>query len=159
MCSHPLGCFIVIDDAKAMNLTQKMLDANGVMTEYRCVKTRFSVWLVAGAVALTAMVACKPQAPDMERLSALQRNNAELRKEIARMHALIRQAGADTPDLQQQIDRRNSEVVAAYKQMEALREKETELKMRRIELESRLDSFRDTFTRLQNEIAVQNIQP
>ena len=66
---------------------------------------------------------------------------------------------ADTPDLQQQIDRRNSEVVAAYKQMEALREKETELKMRRIELESRLDSFRDTFTRLQNEIAVQNIQP
>lgn len=75
------------------------------------------------------------------------------------MHALIRFAGEDIPELPQQIDRRNSEVVAAYKQMEALREKETELKMRRIELESRLDSFRDTFTRLQNEIAVQNTKP
>lgn len=108
---------------------------------------------------LATMTACKPQAPDMERLSALQRNNAELRKEIARMQTLIRQAGEDTPELQQQIERRNSEVVAAYKQMEALREKETELKMRRIELESRLDSFRDTFARLQNEIAVQNAKP
>ncbi len=108
---------------------------------------------------LATMTACKPQAPDMERLSALQRNNAELRKEIARMQTLIRQAGEDTPELQQQIERRNSEVVAAYKQMEALREKETELKMRRIELESRLDSFRDTFARLQNEIAVQNVKP
>ena len=75
------------------------------------------------------------------------------------MHALIRQAGEDSPELPQQIERRNSEVVAAYKQMEALREKETELKMRRIELESRLDSFRDTFARLQNEIAVQNVKP
>ncbi|MBQ1961060.1 MAG: hypothetical protein II349_06020 [Akkermansia sp.] len=110
-------------------------------------------------MALTAIAACKPQAPDMERLSSLQRNNAELRREIARMHALIRQAGEDTPDLQQQIDRRNGEVVAAYKQMEALRERETELKMRRIELESRLDSFRDTFARLQNEIAAQNTKP
>ena len=136
-----------------------MLDANDVMPEYRRVKRRFSVWLVAGAVALTAIAACKPQAPDMERLSSLQRNNAELRREIARMHALIRQAGEDTPDLQQQIDRRNGEVVAAYKQMEALRERETELKMRRIELESRLDSFRDTFARLQNEIAAQNTKP
>ena len=108
---------------------------------------------------LATMTACKPQAPDMERLSALQRNNAELRKEIARMQTLIRQAGEDTPELQQQIERRNSEVVAAYKQIEALREKETELKMRRIELESRLDSFRDTFARLQNEIAVQNVKP
>lgn len=136
-----------------------MLDANGVIPEYRRVKTRFSVWLVAGAVALMSLVACKPQAPDMERLSSLQRNNAELRREIARMHALIRQAGEDTPELQQQIDHRNGEVVAAYKQMEALREKETELKMRRIELESRLDTFRDTFARLQNEIASQNIRP
>jgi|GEM_PF-1447265 len=115
--------------------------------------------MVAGVVALMAMTACKPQAPDMERLSTLQRNNAELRREIARMHALIRQAGEDTPELQQQIDRRNGEVVAAYKQMEALREKETELKMRRIELESRLDTFRDTFARLQNEIAAQNTRP
>ncbi|MBR5523400.1 MAG: hypothetical protein IKV82_08050 [Akkermansia sp.] len=122
-------------------------------------KRQFSVWLVAGAAMLATMTACKPQAPDMERLSALQRNNAELRMEIARMQALIRQAGEDTPELQQQIERRNSEVVAAYKQMEALREKETELKMRRIELESRLDSFRDTFARLQNEIAVQNVKP
>lgn len=72
------------------------------------------------------------------------------------MQALIKQAGEDTPDLAQQIDKRNSDVVAAYQQIEALRQKETRLKMRCIELETRLNTFRDTFTQLQNEIAVRN---
>ncbi len=137
-------------------MTQKRLDGNSHLQEYRRVKRSFSVWMVAGIVLPVMIMGCKPQAPDLERLSALQRHNAELRKDIARMQLLVRQAGADVPELPQQIERRNSEVVAAYKQMEALREKETELKMRRIELESRLDSFRDTFARLQNEIANQN---
>lgn len=138
------------------NVTQKRLDANDAIAEYRGVKRSFLVRVVAGAVVCAMVTGCKPQAPDMERLSALQRHNAELRKEIAQMHSVINQAGEDTPGLSQQIERRNAEVVAAYKQMESLREKETELKMRRIELESRLDSFRDTFARLQNELATQH---
>ncbi len=126
------------------------------MHEYSDVKRSFSRWMAALLMLPVMITGCKPQAPDMERLSALQRHNAELRKDIARMQLLVQQAGADIPELPRQIERRNSEVVAAYKQMEALRERETELKMRRIELESRLDSFRDTFARLQNEIAIQN---
>ncbi len=72
------------------------------------------------------------------------------------MQALIFQAGEDTPGLQEQIDRRNNDVADDYRQMEALRARETELKMRRIELEGRLNQLRDSFRQLQNDLANQN---
>ncbi len=105
---------------------------------------------------LAFLPGCKPQAPDMEKLSAIQQHNAELRQEISRMQALIFQAGEDTPGLQEQIDRRNNDVADDYRQMEALRARETELKMRRIELEGRLNQLRDSFRQLQNDLANQN---
>lgn len=105
---------------------------------------------------LAVLVGCKPQAPDMERLSSIQKHNAELRQEISRMQTLIFQAGEDTPGLQEQIDKRNNDVVEDYKQLETLQARETELKMRRIELEGRMNTLRDTFRQLQNELANQH---
>lgn len=92
----------------------------------------------------------------MERLSSIQKHNAELRQEISRMQTLIFQAGEDTPGLQEQIDKRNNDVVEDYKQLETLQARETELKMRRIELEGRMNTLRDTFRQLQNELANQH---
>lgn len=68
------------------------------------------------------------------------------------MKSRIQQAGEDVPNLQEQIDARNKEVVQAYETLKALKAQETEISMRRIELEGRLDSFRESFRELQNGI-------
>lgn len=68
------------------------------------------------------------------------------------MKSRIQQAGEDVPNLQEQIDARNKEVVQAYETLKALKAQETEISMRRIELEGRLDSLRESFRELQNGI-------
>ncbi len=68
------------------------------------------------------------------------------------MKRRILQAGEDVPNLQEQIDTRNKEVVQAYETLKALKAQETEVSMRRIELEGRLDSFRESFRELQNRV-------
>lgn len=82
----------------------------------------------------------------------MQKRNAELRKEIAEMKSRIQQAGEDVPNLQEQIDARNKEVVQAYETLKTLKAQETEISMRCIELEGRLDSFRESFRELQNGV-------
>ena len=51
-------------------------------------------------------------------------------------------------------------VVQAYETLKALKAQETEVRMRRIELEGRLESFRESFRELQNRIvaSVKNLQ-
>lgn len=99
------------------------------------------------------MTACKPQAIDMAELTRLQARNAQLRQEIADMEATIRRAGADIPDLADQLEARNKEVVQAYENLKKLKAQETEMHKRRIQLESRLDAFRASFQEMQNQIA------
>lgn len=115
------------------------------------VKKVSAICVLLGALALTP--ACKPQGPNIAELSELQRRNARLRLEIARMQALIRQAGEDVPGLADQLDSRNKEVVQAYENLKNLKTQETEMRMRRIELEGRLDAFRSTFRELQSQVA------
>ena len=88
----------------------------------------------------------------MEELAQLQARNTQLRQEIAKMKEIIRRAGADTPDLAEQLESRNREVVQAYENLKRLKTQETEVQMRRIELEGRLDTFRTNFQELQNQI-------
>ena len=101
---------------------------------------------------LLAGIGCKPQGTNIDKLTELQRRNAALRQEIAEMKNLIRRAGEDDPQLQDQIERRNKEVAHAYETLKALKAQETEVSMRRIELEDRLDSFRETFRELQDRV-------
>ena len=98
---------------------------------------------------LLAGIGCKPQGTNIDKLTELQRRNAALRQEIAEMKNLIRRAGEEDPQLQDQIEQRNKEVAQAY---ETLKAQETEVSMRRIELEDRLDSFRETFRELQDRV-------
>ncbi len=114
------------------------------------VKRNVIIWICACVACV--VTACKPQGPNIQKLTDMQKRNAELRKEIAEMKSRIQQAGEDVPNLQEQIDARNKEVVQAYETLKALKAQETEISMRRIELEGRLDSFRESFRELQNGI-------
>lgn len=71
------------------------------------------------------------------------------------MLSRIRQAGEETPQLQEQIDQRNLELESALRRRTALRQQERDLKLRCIELEGRLKTFRSTFEEMKNSIAKQ----
>ena len=114
-------------------------------------KRHGAVWVCMLSL-LLAGTGCKPQGTNIDRLTELQRRNAALRQEIAEMENLIRRAGEDDPRLQEQIEQRNKEVAQAYETLKALKAQETEVSMRCIELEGRLDSFRETFRELQDRV-------
>lgn len=98
----------------------------------------------------------------MAELKELQARNAQLRQEIAQMENTIRRAGDDMPDLAEQLEARNREVVQAYEALKKLKAQETEVHMRRLELEGRLDAFHASFQELQKQAsstAKNNNQP
>lgn len=99
------------------------------------------------------VIACKPQTPNLEKINELQHRNAALRQEIADMESLIKRAGADVPDLPEKLAAQAAEESRAYEKKTAMQAKETELRLRRIELESRLENFRTTFKGLQDQIS------
>lgn len=88
----------------------------------------------------------------MTELRQLQERNAQLRQEIAEMRSIIRRAGEDNPELPDQLEARQKEVLQAYDTLNKLRAQETEVRMRRIELEGRLDAFRAKFQEMQSQI-------
>lgn len=96
---------------------------------------------------------CKPQAPDLERLRTVEANNEQLRTKIAEMQKRIREAGEETPDLEPHIADKRQAINDTLARKTELRRKETNLKLRYIELESRLKAFRAEFASMQNEIA------
>lgn len=106
--------------------------------------------LLPGAIVL--LTACKPQGVNMTELKQLQERNAQLRQEIAEMQSIIRRAGEDNPELPDQLEARQKEVLQAYDTRNKLRAQETEVRMRRIELEGRLDAFRAKFQEMQSQI-------
>ena len=71
--------------------------------------------------------------------------NAEIRREISRMNALIKHAGEDVPGLAENIAAREAEIAAAIKELDKLSNDETNTKLRVIELQDRLDAFRAAF--------------
>ena len=138
------------------SVTHYVLDVYAGISQYKRVKIFFPLSLLTRLGSLLAvcalLVGCKPRGVDMAELTQLQARNTQLQQEIAKMHELIRRAGADTPDLAEQLEARNREVVQAYENLKRLKTQETEVQMRRIELEGRLESFRANFQELQNQV-------
>lgn len=117
----------------------------------RGVKKMISMACLVAAAAVA--VGCAPKTTDPEQLRVVHEQNAQLVQEIARMQALIEQAGEDVPNLQEQISAKEAEVASAIKELDDLHRRESEMKLRGIELRDRLDDFRDAFRKMQNEIS------
>lgn len=134
-------------------MTHYKLDAGVRLRHDICVKihSQACTALLLGVLAL--LPACKPQGPNIAKLKDVQRRNADLHQEIAEMHALIQRVGEDIPGLADRLDERTREERQAYERLIALKQKETELRLRRIELEGRRDAFRSTFKSLQSQVA------
>ena len=113
-------------------------------------KLLFSACLTAF---VAAGVGCAPKTTNPEQLRVVHEQNAQLVKEIAQMQALIEQAGEDVPNLQDQITAKEAEVAAAIKELDELNHRESDMKLRGIELRDRLDGLRTAFRRMQNEIS------
>lgn len=111
------------------------------------------VLCVLGAAAWLPMSGCTPKTTDPEQLRAIHEQNAELRSEIAQMQGLIKEAGEDVPNLNEQIADKEAEIAAAIRELDELDRKETDMRLRVIELQDRLDAFRAAFRMMQNEIA------
>ncbi len=103
--------------------------------------------------AAALLVSCGPRSANPQQITALHEQNALLRDEITRMETLIRQAGEDTPELAAQIAGREQEVKNAMEELCRLTQEETELKIRVLQLQRRLDAFQHSFTQMQKELA------
>lgn len=123
------------------------------MSDYCGVKKTATISACFILAAAAAVSACKPQSIDVAQLDEQQKRNALLRQEIADMQILINRVGDSTPDMADRLDARDKEVAQAYAEVQKLKEQETAIHMRRLELEARLDSFRSTFRELQNQVA------
>lgn len=98
-------------------------------------------------------VGCAPKPIDPEQMRALHEQNAALRQEISQMEAMIQQAGDDVPDLPDKIAEKEAAIASMIKQLDELDRHETDYRLRTIELQERLDTFRAQFRRMQDEIA------
>lgn len=135
------------------DVTQKWLDAHRQMTDNESVKHFTPVCLVLAAAATPLLTSCWPKPTDPEQLRAVHEQNAEIRREISRMNALIKHAGEDVPGLAENIAAREAEIAAAIKELDKLSNDETNTRLRVIELQDRLDAFRAAFRMMQNDIA------
>lgn len=106
---------------------------------------------VAAAAVLCSLTACGPKATNPEQLRVVHEQNAQLTQEIAKMQALIKQAGEDVPGLTEEIAAKEAEMASAITELDELNRRETEMKLRVIGLQDRLDAFRTAFRNMQNE--------
>lgn len=67
------------------------------------------------------------------------------------MQQLINQAGNTDEDLTEAVTLKEQELTAALNELKDAKSKKTEVKLRVIELQDRLDAFRTNFRMLQNE--------
>ena len=122
------------------------------MKENESVKHFTPLCLITALAAAPLLSSCWPKPTDPEQLRAVHEQNAEIRREISRMQALIKHAGEDIPGLAENIAAREAEIAAAIKELDKLGNEETDTKLRVIELQDRLDAFRAAFRMMQNEI-------
>lgn len=121
------------------------------MGENGGVKPLLTACAVLGAA---AAVSCAPKTTSPEQLRAVHEQNAELRKEIATMEKTIARAGAeDDASVAEDISRKELRLADAVRRLDATNARETEMKLRVIELQDRLSAFRASFRLLQSEIA------
>lgn len=135
-------------------MTQKQLDDKNNIHQDVGVNRLIST-LSLSATLLTAVVAssCGPHAADPDKLRTVHEQNAELRREINHMQALIKHAGESTPGLDEEIEKKEAAIAEALNTLNRLNRKETDTKLRVIELQDRLEAFRNSFRIMQDEIA------
>ena len=100
---------------------------------------------------LVTLSSCYPQAANPDQLRLAHEQNAAMRQEIVRMQQLINQAGNTDEDLTEAVTLKEQELTAALNELKDAKSKKTEVKLRVIELQDRLDAFRTNFRMLQNE--------
>ena len=100
-----------------------------------------------------ALSSCYPQADNPEQLRQAHEQNANMRREIASMHKLIKQAGETAPVNAETITAKEQELAKTLNELKELKRKQTEAKLRVIQLQDRLDAFRTSFRMLQAETA------
>lgn len=134
-----------------MGLTQKQLDIGREGGQNTRVKPLLTACAVLGAA---LAVSCAPKTTSPKQLRAVHEQNAELRKEIATMEKTISRAGADDGvDVAEEIVRKEAQLADAVRRLDEVNARETEMKLRVIELQDRLSAFRASFRMLQSEIA------
>lgn len=111
------------------------------------------VFCVLTAAAWLTMSGCAPKTTDPEQLRTIHEQNAALRSEIAQMQGLIKEAGEDVPNLNEQIADKETEIAASIRELDELDRQETDMRLRVIELQDRLDAFRAAFRMMQSETA------
>ena len=107
----------------------------------------------ACAVLSVALCSCYPQADNPEQLRQAHEQNASLRQEITRMQKLIKQAEELEPLLPETIQAKELQLAQALNELKDAKSRQTEAKLRVIQLQDRLDAFRTSFRMLQNETA------
>lgn len=100
-----------------------------------------------------ALSSCYPQADNPEQLRQAHEQNANMRREIASMHKLIKQAGETDPVNAENISTKEQELAQALNELKKLKREQTDAKLRVIQLQDRLDAFRTSFLMLQAETA------
>lgn len=100
-----------------------------------------------------ALASCYPQADNPEQIRQAHEQNAAMRQEIARMQKLIKQAEEVETVQPETIAAREQELAASLNELTGLKRRQTEAKLRVIQLQDRLDAFRASFRMLQNETA------
>ncbi len=134
-------------------MTHSVLDASPAAADNGCVNFPLPQLLLSAACLLPLLVTgCDSRASNPQQITALHDQNALLRDEIARMETLIRQAGEEEPGLADRIAQREQEVKTATEELCRLTEKETELKLRVLRLQGRLDAFQHGFTQMQKDL-------
>ncbi len=138
--------------ASAPKVTHSVLDARPACADNGCVKLTLHPLLLATACLPLLLAACGPRSANPRQMTNLHEQNTRLRTEIARLEALIREAGEEEPDLPERIAQREQEVNAATEELCRLTEQETEMKLRALRLQGRLDTFQHNFTQMQKDL-------
>lgn len=69
------------------------------------------------------------------------------------MERVIARAGAPMPNVEDEISQKEEQLAETLHRLDEVNARETELKLRVLELQDRLGAFRSSFRMMQNEIA------
>lgn len=141
------------------DLTNSVLDSMLQIREDDAVKILSNACILAIGAILCLGTGCKPNKVDPQRLEELQTLNEHLRTEIEEMESMLRRAGEDTPNLEEDIRERQMQVADMQRQITKQQDEIHEANVTVLRLRDRLSAFRDTFSEMQNTIATQSPQP
>ncbi len=97
------------------------------------------------------VISCKPEGASPQSLSLLMMQNDKLRDSVATMEATISQSGEHDPLLLKKIQQTEQDLARDIRELTALRTKNNQDEIRRLELEQRLETFEKEFNAMQRE--------